>query len=331
MTDTRLIIVEGLPATGKSTTASIIADELRNRGRNVVCVDEGVPDHPADYADYDFPDFETERRLILEKWREFVSQADENTVYVFNCIFLQNPMCETMMRFDLNPEKSGEYIKEIAEINKPLNPVILYISQPDVRMAVDKVLDERGEKWLNAVIGYHTEQGYGRRSGLQGYDGYIECLIERKRRELDILAGLDLESYVLSEDITAEEFKELYSLVKWSSPTEEQISVSLKNTTKSYVLRKNDKAVGMINLLGDIGMHWLLKDFIVAPQYQGRLFGKILYRIAEQYILSTIKSGWKVCVNLRSNKGKEEFYEKCGFVKSDECNGYGMEKMIEKK
>lgn len=162
MTDTRLIIVEGLPATGKSTTASIIADELRNRDRNVVCVDEGVPDHPADYADYDFPDFETERRLILGKWRKFVSQADENTVYVFNCIFLQNPMCETMMRFDLNPEKSGEYIKEIAEIIKPLNPVILYISQPDVRMAVDKVLDERGEKWLNAVIGYHTEQGCGR-------------------------------------------------------------------------------------------------------------------------------------------------------------------------
>lgn len=47
----------------------MIAQELEKKGIKTVCVDEGVPDHPADYADYDFPDFETEREKILEKWR----------------------------------------------------------------------------------------------------------------------------------------------------------------------------------------------------------------------------------------------------------------------
>ena len=65
---TNLIIVEGLPGSGKSTTAARIADELREKGEKVICVDEGVPGHPADYADYDFPDFETERMKILDKW-----------------------------------------------------------------------------------------------------------------------------------------------------------------------------------------------------------------------------------------------------------------------
>ena len=60
-------------------------------GKRVICVDEGVQKHPADYVDYDFPDFETERKKILEKWRSFIKESDKDMIYVFNCIFLQNP------------------------------------------------------------------------------------------------------------------------------------------------------------------------------------------------------------------------------------------------
>ncbi len=205
MPDTKLIIVEGLPATGKSTTAARIAAELTRLGKPVVCVDEGAPNHPADYDDYGFPDFETERRLILDKWRSFVRHAGRETVYVFNCIFLQNPMCETMMRFDMDVEASRAYIAQIAEIIRPMDPVILYLSLPEVRAPIDRVLCERGEGWQNAVIGYHTEQGYGKARGLTGYDGYIACLEERKKRELDILGSLPLEHHVLQGRMTAEE------------------------------------------------------------------------------------------------------------------------------
>lgn len=68
---TNLIIVEGLPGSGKSTTAAMIADELNKKGKKVICVDEGVGEHPADYADYDFPDFETEKiTSFLENYVE---------------------------------------------------------------------------------------------------------------------------------------------------------------------------------------------------------------------------------------------------------------------
>lgn len=70
---TNLIIVEGLPGSGKSTAAAMIAKVLAEKGKKAVCVDEGAQEHPADYADYDFPDFETERRKILGKWRSFWS------------------------------------------------------------------------------------------------------------------------------------------------------------------------------------------------------------------------------------------------------------------
>lgn len=211
---TNLIIVEGLPGAGKSTTAAVIADELRKAGEKVLCIDEGVRDHPADYADYDFPDFETERKKILGKWRAFVETADRDMVYVFNCIFMQNPMCETMMRFRMESSASQRYISEIAEIIRPLHPLIVYIDRPDVKGTVDRVLEERGREWLEAVIDYHTSQGYGKQNHLSGYEGYIKCLEERKVRELHILQELAIDWLIIRHDLKAGEFTKLLPVEK---------------------------------------------------------------------------------------------------------------------
>lgn len=227
---TNLIIVEGLPGSGKSTTAAMIAEELKKKGERVVCVDEGVTDHPADFSDYDFPDFETERKMILEKWCAFTERSDQDVIYVFNCIFLQNPMCETMMRFGMDEAASRSYISEIAEIIKPLNPIIIYINQPDVKKTIDRTLDERGDDWLNAVIDYHISQGYGKQNKLSGYEGYIKCLEERKIRELKILQALDIDYYTVSQDMKVTEFAELFDSAGWSCSTEEQMAFAINNS-----------------------------------------------------------------------------------------------------
>ena len=329
---TNLIIVEGLPGSGKSTTAAMIADELNRKNKKVVCVDEGVSEHPADYADYDFPDFETERKKILDKWQSFVQNSDKDTIYVFNCIFLQNPMCETMMRFGMSEEESRNYIAEIAEIIKPLNPVIIYIDQPDVKFAIDSVLDERGNDWLNAVIDYHVSQGYGKQNNLCGYDGYIKCLEERRIRERNILRSLEIDYYTISQDLKVEEFVELFKSVGWNCPSIEQMDLAIKNSTKSFVVRHKENAVATINWLGDFGMHWFMKDFIVRKEYQRQMMGTFLYRFSENFIKSTLKDNQKVCIDLRAEKGKEPFYQGLGFrIMTENVTGSGMEKMVERK
>ncbi|SCP97926.1 hypothetical protein [Anaerobium acetethylicum] len=45
MNNTKLIIVEGLPGSGKRTTANLISEQLCKKGKKVVCVDEGMPDY----------------------------------------------------------------------------------------------------------------------------------------------------------------------------------------------------------------------------------------------------------------------------------------------
>lgn len=220
----KLYIVEGLPCSGKSSTARYIAELLTRQGCTVRCVDEGE-DHPADYVFhalvdgqviplanlppeeqarllprkiYDGLPWETEAPLMLDKWRQFVREADPGTTYVFNCVLLQNPMCETMMRFGMTEAESSAHIRQIAEIIAPLEPTVVYLHTQDIAAQICRTALER-PGWLDAVIPYHVEGSYGKSIGAQGFDGYIACLTERQKREERILHDLPLHVLVLDD------------------------------------------------------------------------------------------------------------------------------------
>ncbi len=222
---TRLYIVEGLPCSGKSSTAAFVAETLRQRGQKVCEVDEGTGCHPADYefnayadgqviplADvppeqlhdllpykiYDGLPWETEAPLMLDKWQQFVSEAAPDTVYVFNCVLLQNPMCETMMRFNMPEEQSAAHIRAIAEIIAPMEPVVIRLHVSDIAGRVGETAQER-PGWLEAVVPYHVDGAYGKSTGAAGFEGYVECLAERQRREERILASLPLRAVTLRD------------------------------------------------------------------------------------------------------------------------------------
>lgn len=150
------------------------------------------------YKVYDFLPWETEYPVMLEKWRGFIDGAEKDAVYVFNCVLLQNPMCETMMRFGFPVSVSKDYIEKIADIIKPLQPVVIYLRNSDIRAAVEKAAKER-DGWLDGVINYHVSGAFGRSINAQGLDGYIRCLEERQKRELEILSRLDVESVIIEE------------------------------------------------------------------------------------------------------------------------------------
>ena len=154
---TKLYIVEGLPCSGKSTTSKYIADLLEKSGKKVCFFDEGSGNHPTDY--------------------EF-------------------PMYETMMRFNLAKEESFEYIEQIYHIISPLEPMIIYLKNDDVAEQIKTTSEER-TGWLDAVIDYHVNGGFGKSISAEGFDGYLECLKERQRRELEYLKMTKLPSIII--------------------------------------------------------------------------------------------------------------------------------------
>ncbi len=256
---TKLIIVEGLPGTGKSTISELAHKTLKEKQIETDLFSEGNLDHPADYDgvacfnieqyeeflknneenldfinsitvkkrdnffisyakqkkelgdkfsnelltyiyEYDIYELplEVHEELLLNRWKEFVEQTTkEDKVYVFECCFIQNPVTVSMIRENRSKDFTINYIEKLANIIKPLNPVLIYLDQNDIDSSFKRIAEERPEGWLNGFINYYTQQGYGKENNLSGIDGTIEVLKARKMLEMEIFNLLDIEKKII--------------------------------------------------------------------------------------------------------------------------------------
>jgi len=249
---TQLILVEGLPGSGKTSTARFIAKWLKVRGADCALYLEGNWDHPADFesvacldaAEYQqiitqFPEqveflnqrvtvrgdnyffsyrqieheYEKQvppalikalahyeiyelpidkfRRLLLERWQGFAERtARENQIYIFECCFLQNPLTMYLGRCAEPIPHARDFILEIAECIRNLDPCLVYLNPRDVETTLLGVAKTRPSEWLDFVIAYHTQQGYGEVHGWQGFEGLVKFYEMRRRVELELLTLL---------------------------------------------------------------------------------------------------------------------------------------------
>ncbi|SDE66431.1 AAA domain-containing protein [Fontibacillus panacisegetis] len=252
--NTKLIIIEGLPGSGKSTIAQLVSEILADRGIEVQLFQEGNLEHPADYdgvsfyrqdefnqllSDYkgfkemlesrtikcrndflipyrkiknefgsDFPDellqeiftkdiyelpFDQNIKLITERWSSFNNDSvHNNSIHIFECCFIQNPLTIGTVKYNIQKREVINYVLQLEDIIKPLNPLLIYIDQKDIRSTFEKAVDERPKEWSDGFIDYYTNQGFGKMQGYHGFDGAVQVLQERKNIELEIFNLLEI-------------------------------------------------------------------------------------------------------------------------------------------
>lgn len=128
--------------------------------------------------------------------------------------------------------------------------------------------------------------------------------------------------------LTPELFLDLYT-VGWEAPVIQQVQKALKNTMATFTAYENNNAVGMVRLIGDGGMSFYMKDFVVIPSFQSQGVGAILIESIEKYIKEKIDINWAVSLELISSIEAVGFYKKKGFEERPcEWDGPGMFKMI---
>lgn len=129
--------------------------------------------------------------------------------------------------------------------------------------------------------------------------------------------------YQYRDYITIKDVNELRKSVKWKTFEAKQISTMLKNSLAIISVYDYDKCIAMARLIGD-GTYDFIVDVIVHPNYQRQGIGHDMIEQLLHLAYDMMESRASVC--LIAAKGKESFYENCGFHKiPDDFSESGMQ------
>ncbi|SEO55199.1 DNA/RNA helicase domain-containing protein [Paenibacillus sp. OV219] len=184
MQNTQLIMIEGIPGSGKSTTAQLISNELLRMGLGHKWWYEEVKGHPV-YIYENYNEMQTiiedltsgnYQKVIdraLKKWREFADsvQLSNEIVIVDSCLF--GYLTWTLFPFEVPVQEIEAYVKAVEQMLKPLNPAIIYFYQIDIGAALKNICTRRGGETEQHFIRASTGSAYGKSRGLDGFEGMV--------------------------------------------------------------------------------------------------------------------------------------------------------------
>jgi hypothetical protein len=144
-------------------------------------------------------------RLCMARYGQFAERASRTQeINIFESSYLQNQVNELLLFHCLSKGRIIEHLKKLAECYEELQPVLIYLSQADVRKTILRVADERRlpdrEKypwWIDHIIRYISESNYGKKHALNGFDGVVEYFKRRKEIELEAVNQLDIRTAIV--------------------------------------------------------------------------------------------------------------------------------------
>ena len=185
----RLVIVEGIMGSGKSTTMRFIAKHLQEAGRPVVHIHESTDPHPVRATDELEHWFEPWRDATpkdladraLARWTAFVEHTQSNAeIPVLDGQLFHGDMTHLLL-MEADTAMISGYIRKLAAVITPLNPFVLYLWQEDVEEAVRAVCAERGPEWIDYQVNWKLAAPYCVRRGFVGPDGLISLYRDYRR------------------------------------------------------------------------------------------------------------------------------------------------------
>lgn len=179
MDRSRLIFVEGIMGSGKSTTARWLARLYRRTGIAARPVPE-ARSHPTNvfrtlpHWKQPWLDLSAEELMTrsFANWQAFVEKSllaphlfvfDGQLFHGdFTCLFLMN--CP--------PQILQQYVQTVLQIARPLHPMLIYCYQTNVARALDRIGAQRGQGWVEYQVTWKVSSPYGQQRGLAGTDGW---------------------------------------------------------------------------------------------------------------------------------------------------------------
>jgi hypothetical protein len=178
MLTTKLILVEGFPGAGKSTTTRHIGSALQQLG--IACrwyLEEDDP-HPIACLDFEIKGL-PEKMIPL--WSSFVDHAmQESIVTIIESRLWQNTALFMFMS-NWEAEDILQFSQQIGQALAPLSPLLVYLDQEDTEAALNRLYTLRGENWIQGALDSTTSYSWFQSRGLKNFAGWVQFFEEWQR------------------------------------------------------------------------------------------------------------------------------------------------------
>lgn len=139
------------------------------------------------------------KEIHLKRWSNFAKESnDDDTVYVFECVFLQNHIFELLGVYEKSDSEILEYLKDLISCVKVLDPKIVYIRPESVEEVLMNAAEERkspdGSRpdWIDEIANWVSSMNYGKNHNLKGTEGVISFCKERLRIDEYVINNLEI-------------------------------------------------------------------------------------------------------------------------------------------
>jgi thymidylate kinase len=196
----RLVIVEGIIGSGKSTTIGFIATSLEQQSSQALPIPEGTMPHPtcafAELAHSYQPWLDATPAELAEKslskWRSFVDSArGSDTVAILDGQLFHGDLTNLFL-MEAGRAMVAEYCRAVEKIIHELTPLLIYFYQKNVERALRDVAARRGDAWVKHQVDWKLRAPYSRRRGLEGLEGLIALYKDYRELTDKLYARLDL-------------------------------------------------------------------------------------------------------------------------------------------
>ncbi len=124
---------------------------------------------------------------------------------------------------------------------------------------------------------------------------------------------------------SVKEFNDLYDAVEWGAYDSDISKKALDHTYYSVSVYDDNQIVGYGRLIGDGICFMYIHDVMVRPEYQNKKIGTMIMNKLIEQIEIIKKENPDMRTYLGAAKGKEEYYERYGFIKRVSADvGAGM-------
>ncbi len=173
--DTKIILVEGMPGTGKSSVAQLVQRQLLASGRQSHWCHEERPVHPVRlfYEPERHPAWDNYRDEALSQWERYTRELRAgNQIAVLEAAVLQNH-ARVMMLYGCDWIPILDLVHHIETALAPVHPIWIYLKPRDIEQTFRNLVTVRGQRLLDVWIEQQARFPYSAKTEAKGLAGFL--------------------------------------------------------------------------------------------------------------------------------------------------------------